>query len=145
MYANFEQSDDDKFYDCRYNIVPTTGSTGAFTTVEYDPTLDYPVTTSGSSPHPTCPTSPADMDMIEPGSTTRAFALNVGDTSAADVRLDGYLDNVVVTIDGDATTYDFEPAPASKDDCKKGGWADYGFSNQGQCIRFVNTGQDSRP
>ncbi|WP_164711003.1 hypothetical protein [Euzebya pacifica] len=36
------------------------------------------------------------------------------------------------------------PQPTSKDDCKKGGYADYGFSNQGQCIRYVNTGEDSR-
>jgi hypothetical protein len=34
--------------------------------------------------------------------------------------------------------------PTTKDDCKNGGWEDYGFRNQGQCIRFVNTGQDSR-
>jgi len=35
-------------------------------------------------------------------------------------------------------------SPETKDDCKNGGWATYGFRNQGQCIRFVNTGQDSR-
>jgi hypothetical protein len=35
-------------------------------------------------------------------------------------------------------------APSTKDDCKDGGWEDAGFRNQGQCIRFVNTGQDSR-
>ena len=34
--------------------------------------------------------------------------------------------------------------PATKDDCKKGGWADYGFRNQGQCVRFIETGKDSR-
>ena len=33
---------------------------------------------------------------------------------------------------------------ASKDDCKDGGWQDQGFRNQGQCIRFVETGKDSR-
>jgi len=35
-------------------------------------------------------------------------------------------------------------SPEVKDDCKNGGWESFGFSNQGQCIRFVNTGQDSR-
>ena len=32
---------------------------------------------------------------------------------------------------------------SSKDDCKGGGWQDYGpvFKNQGQCIKFVNTGE----
>ena len=28
--------------------------------------------------------------------------------------------------------------------CKKGGWQEYGFRNQGQCIRFANTQKDSR-
>lgn len=34
--------------------------------------------------------------------------------------------------------------PATKADCMKGGWEAFGFKNQGQCIRFVNTGKDSR-
>jgi len=34
--------------------------------------------------------------------------------------------------------------PITKADCKRGGWSDYGFRNQGQCIRYVNTGRDSR-
>jgi hypothetical protein len=32
----------------------------------------------------------------------------------------------------------------TKDQCKKNGWKKLGFKNQGQCIRFVNTGKDSR-
>lgn len=34
--------------------------------------------------------------------------------------------------------------PSTRDDCKDGGWEDFGFSNQGECIRYVITGQDSR-
>ena len=34
--------------------------------------------------------------------------------------------------------------PTVKDDCKNGAWEEFGFRNQGQCIRYVNTGQDSR-
>ena len=34
--------------------------------------------------------------------------------------------------------------PTSKDDCKNGGWEDFGFKNQGQCVRYVETGKDSR-
>lgn len=111
VYANFGESDDLKFYDCRYNIVPIVGSTSDFTTVVFDPTLAYPVTTRGgtsASPHP-CPAVPADMDSLSPGSNIRVFALNVGDTAAGDVGLDGYLDNVVVSILGEVTIYDFEP------------------------------------
>ncbi len=43
----------------------------------------------------------------------------------------------------DDLTFDYD-TPGNKDDCKKGGWVLYGFRNQGQCIRFVNTGKDSR-
>jgi hypothetical protein len=34
--------------------------------------------------------------------------------------------------------------PADKDECKLGGWMAFGFDNQGQCVRFVETGKDSR-
>lgn len=34
--------------------------------------------------------------------------------------------------------------PVTKNDCMKGGWARYGFQNQGQCIRYIETGKDSR-
>jgi hypothetical protein len=38
----------------------------------------------------------------------------------------------------------FQADPATKDECKNGGWVIFGFENQGQCIRFVETGKDSR-
>lgn len=41
-------------------------------------------------------------------------------------------------------TYELATDPTSVDECKKDGWQDFGFRNQGQCIRFVNTGKDSR-
>ena len=44
----------------------------------------------------------------------------------------------------DWTRVDVLPDARTADDCRDGGWADYGFRNQGQCIRFVNTGKDSR-
>ena len=34
--------------------------------------------------------------------------------------------------------------PETKDECKKGGWEAFGFRNQGQCVRFIETGKDSR-
>jgi hypothetical protein len=145
VYANFGESSDTKFYDCRYNVVPTVGSTGGFTTVTFDPTQAYSVTTrtgTEASPH-TCPAVPADMDTLSPGSTIRAFAINLGDTSGSDLGLDGYFDNVVVDASGDVVTYDFEPAlsPSTKDDCKKDGWMNFNapaFKNQGQCVAWSN-------
>ena len=149
VYANFGESAFDKFYDCRYNIVPGSGSASDWTTITFDPTQSYPVTTrGGSSVSPyTCPPIPADMDNLSPNSTIHFAAINVGDTSGNDTGLDGYYDNVVVSLSDGVTIYDFEPEipnPTTKNDCKKGGWEEYGFSNQGQCIRFVNTGKDSR-
>jgi hypothetical protein len=34
--------------------------------------------------------------------------------------------------------------PVTAADCKKDGWRTYGFANQGQCVRFIETGKDSR-
>ena len=34
--------------------------------------------------------------------------------------------------------------PTERDECKNGGWMLFGFENQGQCVRFVETGKDSR-
>ncbi|MGK2963365.1 MAG: hypothetical protein ACSLFK_14680 [Gemmatimonadaceae bacterium] len=34
--------------------------------------------------------------------------------------------------------------PVEKDECLKGGWANFSFKNQGQCVRFIETGVDSR-
>lgn len=39
-----------------------------------------------------------------------------------------------------ARAYFLVSIPETKDDCKDGGYADYGFKNQGQCIQFVKTG-----
>ncbi len=62
----------------------------------------------------------------------------------------GYTENIDAFKFGTAagtTTFDFEPLigpPTSKDDCKNGGWEAFNnpsFKNQGQCIKFVNTGK----
>ena len=44
----------------------------------------------------------------------------------------------------DWTRFDLVLDPESKADCKDGGWADYGFRNQGLCVAFVETGRDTR-
>ncbi|MBP7842595.1 chitobiase/beta-hexosaminidase C-terminal domain-containing protein [Candidatus Woesebacteria bacterium] len=111
VYANFGESPANKYYDCRYSVVPTVGSTSGFTTVTFDPSLAYPVATrtgGEASPH-TCPAIPADMDSLSPGSTIRVYALNMGDTSMNDTGLDGYFDNVVIDKGSEVTVYDFEP------------------------------------
>jgi hypothetical protein len=75
-------------------------------------------------------------------SGTYAFTVSAGDTygfrfggESSEFQLDG-----TFTVDLSEGPVD----PATKDDCKTGGWMAYGFQNQGQCILFVNTGHDSR-
>lgn len=46
--------------------------------------------------------------------------------------------------DFDWVTFQALPDATSKDDCRTGGWDAFGFVNQGQCVRFIETGQDSR-
>lgn len=41
-------------------------------------------------------------------------------------------------ITGGATVVDAPSLPTSKEQCKNGGWAQYGFANQGQCIKSVS-------
>ena len=44
----------------------------------------------------------------------------------------------------DWTRFDVLPDAQTGADCADGGWAAFGFKNQGQCMRFVNGGGDSR-
>jgi hypothetical protein len=41
--------------------------------------------------------------------------------------------------EGDITVHDSPPFPTSKDQCKNGGWRNFGtaFKNEGQCVAFV--------
>lgn len=51
-----------------------------------------------------------------------------------------FLDNLSITYAPEAAG----DAPTETDACKKGGWTAFGFDNQGQCVRFVQTGKDAR-
>jgi hypothetical protein len=45
-------------------------------------------------------------------------------------------------IGGDIAVVDTQPFPTSKDQCKNGGWRNFGdtFKNQGQCVAFAQRG-----
>ena len=43
----------------------------------------------------------------------------------------------IVVIDAPAPP----PLPTSKEQCKKGGWREFGFRNQGECVAFVASGR----
>lgn len=44
----------------------------------------------------------------------------------------------------DWTRFDVLQDVQDKEQCKNGGFSEFGFRNQGHCIQFVNTGIDSR-
>src|SRR5215210_4785289 len=43
---------------------------------------------------------------------------------------------------GDLVVVDAPPSPTSKDECKNGGWARFGFKNPGQCVAFLQRGPE---
>lgn len=97
---------DNKYYDCRYDYAPVTGSTASFTNFAFSGnTTPSNVVTRSQSRLAPCP---ATMAGLPAGSTIRAFAINVGDTSANDAGLAGYIDNVVIDAANAITTNDFE-------------------------------------
>jgi len=94
---------------------------------------------------------------VSDGSTSAQLDLT-GDASAFDTELPGppttwtsgqlQLGGITANLTAlQDTPFGGEPTvtdPTTKDDCKKGGYEDFGFKNQGQCVRFVETGKDSR-
>ncbi len=46
-------------------------------------------------------------------------------------------------IDGQGGDGDTTGKPTTKDQCKNGGWEGFGFKNQGQCIKYVNSQNDN--
>jgi hypothetical protein len=51
-----------------------------------------------------------------------------------------------VSIFGQLVIVDAAPLPTSKDQCKNGGWRDFGiFKDQGDCVSFVATGGKNPP
>jgi hypothetical protein len=58
--------------------------------------------------------------------------------------------SVTGTVDSNCQTFTMPAGslvvanPETSLECKKGGWENYGFKNQGQCVRYVETEKDSR-
>jgi hypothetical protein len=87
-----------------------------------------------------------------PGSFTGAvFFLQDSDGAGQDglaLTLDGGVPSVCPGVpaaapppiaEGDITVHDSPPLPTSKEQCKRGGWRNFGtaFKNEGQCVAFV--------
>lgn len=115
-------------------------------TITYNFDREFEVVSSGKGYHGEGPF------FVQPGSGNMVL---VGEEGSGTIRFIGTFSTLSWTVPipevwhgitlGIRTTTAIEPNdPTSMDECKKGGWEDFGFKNQGQCIRFVNTGKDSR-
>jgi hypothetical protein len=113
VYANFGSSSPTKFYDCRYDIVPGTGSLSTFTTLTFNTTDGGKLVKEAVLG--TCPATLAEMETVSPGAVVRAIAINMGQSNDSDLGVAGYFDNVVVKTQDDTlyqkktTIFDFEP------------------------------------
>ena len=132
IYTNIDASDN--FFDCRYDYVFTTVSTASFNKHVVYPGIAPSAIQKRGDRITACPAVLEDMPA---SSTIRAIALNMGDTTASDTGLSAYFDNVEVIFNNEATYFNFEPLPQTKEDCQKDGWARYGFKNQGQCMKSI--------
>lgn len=132
VYANIDSSSN--FYDCRYDYQFTSITAENFVKhVVYTDIAPTNIQKRGDR----IATCPAVLSSMPTGSTIRAIAINLGDTSQNDTGLSAYIDNVEIIVAGDATYFDFEPLPQRKEDCQKDGWKRYGFKNQGQCLKEI--------
>ncbi|MCG6987334.1 MAG: hypothetical protein LJF06_03965 [Gemmatimonadetes bacterium] len=52
-----------------------------------------------------------------------------------------YIDNLTITSAPVVTSHTPNGGPTTPEECKNGGWAQFGFRNQGQCVSFVETGK----
>jgi len=68
-----------------------------------------------------------------PSGTDRVEAIPTGPRGCAEPEPS--YENLGFT--GDIVVIDAPPPPTSKDQCTSGGWQQFGFKNQGQCVRFV--------
>ena len=48
-------------------------------------------------------------------------------------------------LNGRAVVFDAQPLPTTAADCRNGGWQQFGFKNQGQCVASVKPGVIERP
>jgi hypothetical protein len=109
-------------------VVDGGGPDSGLDTVEF--ALDWEVRPGGDIGRATLP-GPTDCSSF-PGSFPRHSPSN----EATDVRNET----------GDIVVTDAQPLPTAKNECKNGGWRQFGvFKNQGDCVSFVATGGKKPP
>jgi hypothetical protein len=68
------------------------------------------------------------MTLNQPFISTNSFSSTFGNDVAAPIACTG----------GEPEPEPEPELPTSKEDCLNGGWEQYGFKNQGECIAWVN-------
>jgi hypothetical protein len=83
------------------------------------------IVVDNGAPGPFPPGGPdqADLVLAGPAAPTTCVGVSAG--------------HLGPTSSGDIVVHDAQALPTSKAQCRNGGWAEFGFKNQGQCIRFV--------
>jgi hypothetical protein len=81
------------------------------------------------------------LSQASPGVASCSVTYTPGPSGAlrSDTITASYGGDSTHTPSGETTTVKVQPT--SEADCKKDGWKNYGFRNQGQCIKFVNHGE----
>ncbi|MGA8926071.1 MAG: hypothetical protein WB462_07600 [Solirubrobacterales bacterium] len=77
--------------------------------------------------------------VVDDSPDTFAIETPIGFRAPTDCSPPGHVATYQVT-SGDFKVVDAQPPPTTKDQCKDGGWKQFGFANQGLCIAFVNHG-----
>jgi hypothetical protein len=87
------------------------------------------------------PGSPVVAKLVDgggPGSGLDRFDAFLSDGTSVNCGFQPFREQTVVG--GDVVVVDAPPPPTSKDGCKDGGYAAFGFTNQGQCVAAVQRG-----
>jgi hypothetical protein len=139
VYANIDDSANN--FDCRYDYAARTASQTSFVKPIVFPGMAPSFIEKGSDRIAECPPL---LEGMPEGSHIRAVALTMGTVGNDDTGLDAYFDNVELVVASDPTSYNFEAAPRTQADCAEKKWQQYKFRNQGQCLKFVDKGIDTR-
>lgn len=116
---------------------------GLYITAHADPAWTMQYTITATRPDNTTEVVAADFYIKHwaSGLTSQEFDLGQGFVEYTSVQIDisGYGWKAINEIELIVPVN-----PESQGDCKNGGWEQFGFKNQGQCVRFIETGKDSR-
>lgn len=106
VYATIDDSNE--YYDCRFDYVPQLAAAKTRTATFSSGAVPTNVQKRGTR----IAACPATLKEMPAGSHVRAFAISVGDTTASDAGLAGYIDNVRVRKATTTYAYDFAPLSA---------------------------------